>query len=249
MSSYPLPGAPESVAQDVRSPMKPSFCYVCGASDFAHAPVLWPDLVTAWGLSSEEARYIDVQQGTHCRACGSNVRSIALAKALLGCFRFEGTLSDFVDNVDHHTLRVLEINEAGTLHPILRRLPRHRLAAYPEFDMTRLALPSGAFDLIIHADTLEHVSDPLQGLRECHRVLCATGHLLFTIPIIVGRLTRPRRGLARSYHGAAGCTDPGMLVQTEFGADAWTTVIEAGFSNCELVPYLYPAGLAFVARK
>ena len=40
-----------------------------------------------------------------------------------------------------------------------------------------------------------------------------------------------------------------MLVHTEFGADAWTMVIEAGFSNCELVPYLYPAGLAFVARK
>ena len=249
MSSYPLPSPPEPALKDVRSPAKPWFCYVCGASEFAHTPVLWPDLVAAWGLSSEEAGYIDVQQGTHCRACGSNVRSIALAKALLGCFRFEGTLSGFVDNVGHHTLRVLEINEAGTLHPVLRRLPRHRLAAYPEFDMTRLALPSGAFDLIIHADTLEHVSDPLQGLRESHRVLGATGHLLFTIPIIVGRLTRLRRGLARSYHGAAGCTDPGMLVHTEFGADAWTMVIEAGFSNCELVPYLYPAGLAFVARK
>ncbi|MGQ0594656.1 MAG: hypothetical protein ACT4QB_19085 [Gammaproteobacteria bacterium] len=56
------------------------------------------------GLSSEEARYIDVRQGTHCRACGSNVRSIALAKALLGSFQFEGTLDGFVDNVDHHAL-------------------------------------------------------------------------------------------------------------------------------------------------
>ena len=130
MSSYPLPSPPEPALKDVRSPAKPWFCYVCGASQLAHTPVLWPDLVAAWGLSSEEAGYIDVQQGTHCRACGSNVRSIALAKALLGCFRFEGTLSGFVDDVGHHTLRVLEINEAGTLHPVLRRLPRHRLAAY-----------------------------------------------------------------------------------------------------------------------
>ncbi|CAN5770610.1 hypothetical protein BH20PSE1_BH20PSE1_02770 [soil metagenome] len=249
MSSYPIPGSPESVAQDVRSPANPCFCYVCGASEFAHTPVLWPELVAAWGLSNEEARYMDVQQGTHCCACGSNVRSIALAKALLACFRFEGTLNGFVDNVAYHTLRVLEMNEAGTLHPILSRLPRHRLAAYPEFDMMRLALTSGAFDLVVHSDTLEHVRDPLQGLNECHRVLHTGGYLLFTIPIIVGRLTRGRHGLAPSYHGVAGCTDAGMLVHTEFGADAWTMVLKAGFTSCELVPYGFPAGLAIVAKK
>ena len=249
MSPFPSSLAPDLAREDAICPANPCFCYVCGASEFAHTPVLWPELVAAWGLSNEEARYMDVQQGTHCCACGSNVRSIALAKALLACFRFEGTLAGFVDNVAHHTLQVLEINEAGTLHPILGRLPRHRLAAYPEFDMMRLALPTGTFDIVVHSDTLEHVRDPLQGLKECHRVLHATGYLLFTIPIIVGRLTRGRHGLAPSYHGAADCTDTGMLVHTEFGADAWTMVLKAGFTSCELVPYWFPSGLAIVGKK
>lgn len=249
MSLYPLPGTPEVAPQGVRSPAQPCFCYVCGASEFAHTPVLWPDLVAAWGLSSEEARYVDVQQGTQCRSCGSNVRSIALAKALLGCFRFEGTLNGFVDNVRHHTLRVLEINEAGTLHSFLSRLPKHRLASYPEFDMMRLALPSASVDLVVHSDSLEHVARPEEALRECHRVLDTGGALIFTVPVVVGRLTRSRRVLPPSYHGIAGCTDPGMLVHTEFGADVWTMVLTAGFVSCELVPYLFPSGLAIVGER
>ena len=55
---------------------------------------------------------------------------------------------------------MLEINEAGTLHPILRMLPRHRLVSYPEVDMTRLPFADRSFDLVVHSDTLEHVPDP-----------------------------------------------------------------------------------------
>lgn len=249
MSSYPIPGSPESVAQDVRSPAKPSFCYVCGASDFAHTSVLWPDLVAAWGLSSEEARYIDVQQGTHCRACGSNVRSIALARAILRWRGFKGTLIEFVGDPNQDNLRVLEINEGGTLHPFLSRLPKHQLVSYPEFDMMRLALPSAFVDLVVHSDSLEHVGKPEEALRECHRMLQTGGALIFTVPVVIGRLTRSRRVLSPSYHGAAGCTDPGMLVHTEFGADAWTMVLEAGFSSCTLVPYMFPSGLAIIGER
>ena len=59
----------------------------------------------------------------------------------------------------------------------------------------------------------------------------------------------PRGGLAPSYHGAAGCTEAGMLVHTEFGADAWTMVLKAVFATCKLVPYRFPSGLAIVGKK
>jgi hypothetical protein len=38
-------------------------------------------------------------------------------------------------------------------------------------------------------------------------------------------------------------------VHTEFGADAWITVLGAGFSNCTIVAIEYPAGLALIARS
>jgi SAM-dependent methyltransferase len=224
-------------------------CHVCGGQAFAHTPVLWPELVAAWGLSQEEAAYIDIQQGTHCVGCGSNVRSIALALAILKWRRHDGPLVHLAQDAAQATLRVLEINEAGTLHPVLRRLPAHRIVSYPEVDMTRLPFADGSFDLVVHSDTLEHVPDPALGLRECRRVLAAGGATALTVPTVHGRLTRSRAGLAPSYHGAAHADDPQMLVHTEFGADLWVGVLAAGFASCELVPYRFPSGLAVLARR
>lgn len=223
-------------------------CYVCGQREFEHAPVLWPELVSAWGLSEDEARYIDIQQGTRCTGCGCNVRSIALARAILRVRDVREPLTRLVEAGEHASLRVLEINEAGSLHPILRRLPGHKLASYPEHDMRSLSFPRGAFDLVVHSDTLEHVSDPLKGLEECRRVLDDRGALVFTVPVVIGRLSRSRAGLAPSYHGHEASRDPSMLVHTEFGADVWTLVVRAGFSCCELLPFRFPAGVALLAR-
>lgn len=211
--------------------------------------MLWNELVSTWGLSSEEAAYIDVQQGTHCVNCGSNVRSIALARAILRSQGHEGPLIRFVEDGARSPLRVLEINEAGTLHPILRKLPAHRLVTYPDVDMTQLPFADRSFDLVVHSDTLEHVPDPGAGLRECRRVLDAKGALALTVPTVLGRLTRSRAGLPPSYHGAPGGNDPHMLVHTEFGADLWVGVFEAGFTSCELVTFSYPAGLAMIGRR
>jgi SAM-dependent methyltransferase len=224
-------------------------CHVCGAGDFGHRDVLWDELVLAWKLSQEEAHYINVQQGTHCLGCGSTVRSIALARAMLCSRSLDGTLTQFVSDPTHANLRVLEVNEAGTLHPFLARLKGHTLVSYPDFDITQLALPSEAYDLVIHSDTLEHVPDPQRALEECCRVLAAGGCLIFTIPMILGRLTRDRRGLEPSFHGSVGCRDAQMLVYTEFGADAWSLVLRSGFSRCEFVSFMFPSGIAIIARK
>jgi SAM-dependent methyltransferase len=223
-------------------------CAVCGHAVFLHTPVLWDGLVAQWGLSPFEASYIDAQQGTKCVRCGSNLRSIALARAITRSQGFEGPLTAFVAT-PNTTNGVLEINEAGTLSPLLSSLPGHRLGIFPGCDMMRLPFSGGSFDLVIHSDTLEHVPDPLMGLRECHRVLRDGGVLLYTVPVVLGRLTRGREGMPASFHGFEGCSDPGMMVHTEFGADFWMLALQAGFASVEIVTFRYPSGIATVARK
>lgn len=227
----------------------PECCHVCGGRAFTHTAVLWPELVAEWGISEAETAYIDVQQGTRCQACGANVRSIALAAALMRWSGHAGPLTQFVADPRVSRLRMLELNEAGTLHDILTRMPGHRYGAYPDVDMMRLPYDDASFDVVIHSDTLEHVPDPGLGLRECRRVLAPDGAVVFTVPMIIGRLSRSRAGLPPSHHGAPGAKDPLMRVHTEFGADAWTFLLDAGFSSCEVVPLVFPAGLALIGRR
>jgi SAM-dependent methyltransferase len=223
-------------------------CAVCGRHAYEHGPVLWPELIDEWQLAPAEVEYIDVQQGSRCRACGCSVRSIAVAKALLVAMGANGTLASFVTQPAATATRLLEVNEAGHLSPHLRRLPGHVLAQFPEYDLMDLRLPSAHFDFVVHSDTLEHVPDPSRALRECRRVLKPGGALVFSVPIILGRMTRSRAGMPPSYHGLPATRDESMRVHTEFGADVWVQVLEAGFARCEVVAFMFPAGLALVAR-
>lgn len=222
-------------------------CPVCGGSGFTEHRVLWPELVAAWELSPEEVGYIDRQQGCLCDGCGANLRSCALAAALCRHLGWHGTLDTLL--YEPPRVAMLEINDAGTLHPRLARFPGHRIGRYPECDMLRLPDADGSLDVVVHSDTLEHVPDPRAALRETRRALRPGGAAVFTVPVIVGRLTCSRAGLPASYHGAEGVTSPDLLVHTEFGADAWTMVLEAGFSECRMTPYGYPAGIAVTAVK
>jgi ubiquinone/menaquinone biosynthesis C-methylase UbiE len=115
--------------------------------------------------------------------------------------------------------------------------------------MHALPFQDMAFDVVVHSDTLEHVPNPIHALGECRRVLKAGGSVCFTVPVIVGRLSRDRRGLPTSYHGAPSETGNDLVVQTEFGADAWTYPIQAGFSEIRLFGFEYPAALAIAAYR
>lgn len=226
-----------------------AYCIVCGEQNFSFRKVLWLDLVNEWQLSPHEVDYVNRQQGFHCTTCGNNLRSMALADAILRTHSFSGTLAQFVASDSGRSLKVLEINEAGGLSPVLKKLPNHQLVRYPEYDMTNLAFESGTFDLVIHSDTLEHVPNPERGLSECRRVLRSNGKCIFTVPIIVDRMSRSRAGLPPSYHGQSGVPANDQVVCTEFGADAWQTVLKAGFRSCEIFSLEYPAALAIIARK
>jgi SAM-dependent methyltransferase len=223
-------------------------CSICGRSTFADRPIIWDKLAAEWQLAPHERIYIDRQQGTHCTACGANLRSIALADAIRTAFRSALTLTEFV--IAHGTnLAVLEINEAGNLSPILRKIPGHVLASYPVVDMHSMPYADNTFDLVVHSDTLEHVANPIRALAECRRVLRSDAVLCFTIPTIVERLTRTRAGLLKSYHGDAEMEQDDHVVHTEFGADAWTYVMRAGFSTVSINTVDYPSALALTARK
>jgi ubiquinone/menaquinone biosynthesis C-methylase UbiE len=144
---------------------------------------------------------------------------------------------------------VLQINKIAGLDAALATLLHHRLLSYPAIDIMALDLPDGAFDLVVHSDTLEHVAEPRRALAECRRVLAPGGACCFTVPIVVARLSRSRAGLPKSYHGAPGIELEDLVVHTEFGADVWTYVLEAGFTCCAMVALEYPGGIALAAHR
>jgi len=226
-----------------------SVCPVCGGQNFSYREVLWQELISDWQLSAHEVDYINRQQGVFCMGCGNNLRSMALADAILFAYQYSGTLAKFVGTDLAKGLNVLEVNEAGALTSVLSKLPNHRLVRYPEYDIAHLSIDSATFDLVLHSDTLEHVSNPVAGLSECRRVLVEKGHCIFTIPIIVGRLTRSRAGLKNSYHGSSNQTDNDYTVHFEFGVDMWKLAIEAGFSSVRIHSFEYPSALAIDAMN
>lgn len=224
-------------------------CIVCGSHELSYREVLWEGLVNEWQLSRFETNYINRQQGFSCDKCGNNLRSMALAGAILYARGFKGNFSQFIKSSEETQFKILEINEAGGLSPIINKLRGHTLIRYPEYDMTDLAIETETYDMVIHSDTLEHVPNPERALSECLRVLGDSGKLVFTVPIIVDRLTRSRAGLAPSYHGRSDQLAADQVVCTEFGADVWQAVLKAGFSSCEIFSLEYPSALAIIARK
>lgn len=223
---------------------------MCGGTTFEQQKVLWEELIADWQMTIDEVAYIDRQQGHTCIACQSNLRSRTLAAALLDHLGFPGNLQELcTTSRQTRSLRLLELNEAGNLSSWLTHFRRHTLARYPEVDMQNLPYRSESWEIVLHSDVLEHVPNPLLGLRECHRVLVSGGVLIYTIPILYGRLSRTRQGLPTSYHGAPGKSQQDWMVQTEYGADFWLQPIEAGFKKVGLYTMDSPESLALVCEK
>lgn len=224
-------------------------CPVCASNRFTNEPVLLPELIEQWELSPDEVAYINLQQGFCCTGCGNNLRTMTLAAAVTRAFGFAGSFKDFCRNDPGiRQLTVIEINPAKNLSPFLQALPKHELHSFPQLDMQRMSFGDSSIDIIIHSDTLEHVPDSEAALKESRRVLKPGGHLFYTMPIVIGRLTRRRRGLPPSYHGRETNRDD-WIVQTEYGADFWCEIFEAGFREVSLTSLIFPASVAIHAIK
>jgi len=224
-------------------------CFVCGNRSFMQSIVLQDELIDDWGLSLKEIDYINRQQGFACIRCGNNLRANVLSKALCDELRDTQSLNKIARSRRFKHIKILEINKCHELTKYLKKFRNHTLIEYPEYDIHNLALDENSWDFVIHSDTLEHLENPLKALKECHRILKPSGKMLFTTPIIVDRISRSRKGLSSSFHGDYKSRDPGMLVHTEFGADIWTLIAEANFTEIKFTFLDFPAGIAITARK
>jgi len=224
-------------------------CSICGGRSFTSRKVLWPELIAEWQLSEAEAAYIDDQQGCSCDDCGANLRAVALGDAIRSATGLARPLRSIEQAPEAARLRILDLNGAPAISPALAALPHYKRGNYPEIDMQAMPFDDGDFDLVIHSDTLEHVPHPVLALQECRRVLAPGGSLCFTVQIVFGRLTRSRAGLPKSYHGDPAASADDLLVQTEFGADAWRFLFEAGFHAIGVYAVKYPAAIAFRAER
>ncbi|MEA3217861.1 MAG: hypothetical protein QOJ19_4017 [Acidimicrobiia bacterium] len=220
-------------------------CPVCaGPGAWSWRPVISSLLATQWRLSSRERAVLDVQQGHSCTRCGLTLRARALARALLDVVEQASPLSAGLASVPD--LRVLEINPAGGLSSHLAAAAVHVQTSYPEVDMERLPYADGSFDLVVHSDTLEHVADAEQGIRECLRV-AGRGWVVFTTPVLPGRVSRLRgQWASRSYHGGDGSRS---LVFHEFGGDIWTIPAAAGATEVRLHVSDHPYALVISCRR
>ena len=62
-------------------------------------------------------------------------------------------------------------------------------------------------------------------------------------------MSRGRAGLTASFHGSPENNAPDYLVHTEFGADIWTLIMAAGFTEINVHSLEYPVALAWVGKK
>lgn len=229
-------------------------CVICQGTHFEQHTVLPDELIKQWDLSLDETRYINRQQGYKCCNCGANLRSQTLAGAIMAQSGESRSFKEFCER--SQTARknhLLEINEAGDLTPYLSLFRHYALAKYPDIDIQQLPYNDNSWDMVVHSDTLEHVPQPILALQECRRVIRKGGFVAFTIPIVYGRLNLSRERLEPSYHlgsSPLSLDERGAYqVQTEYGADFWVHVMQAGFTRIELFTIDGPGCIAVIAIK
>lgn len=246
-------------------------CRACGfAGKRVHRSAIWPGLVSEWELDPEWARWMDQREGTRCAWCGANLRSDQMAQAILAVLREQCSVSakclaEAFALPQVQRLAIAEINSAGNLHPHLARCPGLRYSEYggnrpsvPSENLLALSYSDAQFDLVLTSDTLEHVPDVDQALRETLRVLKPGGAHVISVPIVWPRATRQRAALRDgvlehilppSYHGVPAQGKHDFLVFYEFGADFLDRCTAAGFVVEVLREDANPALVTIVGRK
>ncbi len=228
---------------------------------------MWPELGDEWGLSPELYQEFDEREGIVCSRCGSSIRARQLAAIIVAELNSRlrcshRSLAALCRSDAAATLKVAEINSAGSLHQFLASLPGLRFSEYgsedpavPSEDLLALSYESGVFDLVVTSETLEHVPDFDRALAEIRRILKPGGQHIFTVPVVWDRVTRVRASISDgelvehlppSYHGVPKEGRQDFLVFYEFGGDVVETVRRAGFDLRVLKDSRRPTVATFV---
>ncbi|BBZ69200.1 class I SAM-dependent methyltransferase [Mycobacterium paraseoulense] len=240
-------------------------CVACGANTvFVLNSWTIPDDLRAFWADPRVSRAYTRRESMFCRFCCSNLRVRRIAEVLVGLYGPPGcgSLAELIEDPTFRDLAVAEVNtigSLGSLHALLRRLPRLMFSDYrgPQRlgeiidgarneDICRLTYPDAAFDLVLSSDTLEHVHDFRAALAETRRVLRPGGRHVFTVPVVWTRATTKARAqigedgelvhlMPALYHGRGSGAyrfipvGADLLTFTEFGRDIIDYVREAGF--------------------
>ncbi len=211
--------------------MTQQYCYNC--SEELQYNITYPvddNLTKTWQISVATRAIFNRREGQICQECGISTRAQGLAKAILDSkYGYSATsLRQWVERANEHNLAVCELNSCHELHKTFKKLKCYTYAEYgtvTEQDIEHLTYADNTFDLLLHSETVEHVSRPRVALDECRRVIKQDGFVLFTTPVIWNRKSRQRAKhesgkitylLEPSYHGQQ--TDD-YLVCFEYGRD------------------------------
>ena len=215
-------------------------CFICGSSNFSQKSLpisRIPGLSATWLLSPNEEILYNIREGYSCDNCYSSMRIQGLA-VCLASVTGTSNMDEFVDYCNNNKLKVAEINSCANLHDKLSKIKNLKFSEYYDQseqisknrifeginheDIMNLSYSDESFDLVLHSETLEHISDPAKAINECLRVLKDGGICIFTIPIIWNRVSRSRLNTKGeltkpfSYHGDSDSEYPVIF---EFGND------------------------------
>jgi SAM-dependent methyltransferase len=199
-------------------------------------------------LRPADGSWCNLRESVVCPSCGLNGRSRMAMSALREVFGdstrrallfermtpfFRRAYAEFPFVVGCEYLD--PAMQPGTTKSFGHTLVRHE-------DMLALSFGDATLDVVFHGDVLEHVPDHRRGLRECHRVLCRGGRLLFTVPffdleehivraeVVDGELVHH---LDPQYHGNPISAD-GSLVFAHHGWPLFQDLRDAGFETVEI---------------